>query len=223
VDSITIGGLGVNFILQNAQSAQTFSNFIIRGAPDGNPSGVGPIVGIIQTNSNLFKQQVNGFDVSLAWNAIPSGANRLLIKLDGTYLWSFRQQNPDGSYTSAVDRALRAGGGIVPRWQHIATATWINGPWDATFTQRYQKTYKDVLATFDPAGTQPRLVGDYVLYDIQGGWQWKKSTKFSLGVKNIFNTDPPYTNAGGQFAAGFDQTYADVRGRFVYGTVRYSF
>jgi iron complex outermembrane receptor protein len=42
-------------------------------------------------------------------------------------------------------------------------------------------------------------------------------------VKNIFDKDPPYTNAGGQFAAGYDIAYADVRGRFVYGSVTYTF
>ena len=222
-DSIVPGGLGVNVILQNAQSAQQFSSFIVRGAPDGNPSGVGPIIGIVQTTSNLFKQSVNGFDVALSWRALQTAANRVIVRLDGTYLWSFRQQNPDGSYTSGLDRAVRAGGGVVPRWQHVASATWVGGPFDATFAQRYQKRYTDQLATFDPAGTTPRFVGDYVLYDVQGGYAVNKNIKLILGVKNIFNTDPPYTNAGGQFAAGFDQSYADVRGRFAYGQARYSF
>jgi len=222
-DSIVPGGLGVNVILQNAQSAQQFSSFIIRGAPDGNPSGVGPIIGIVQTTSNLFKQSVNGFDVALTWRVLESSANRVLARLDGTYLWSFQQQNPDGSYTSGLDRAVRAGGGVVPRWQHTASVTWVHGPWDATVAQRYQKAYQDQLATFDPAGTAPRNVGDYTLYDLQGGWTLNKKTKLTLGVKNIFNTDPPYTNAGGQFAAGFDQSYADVRGRFVYGQAHYAF
>jgi iron complex outermembrane receptor protein len=42
-------------------------------------------------------------------------------------------------------------------------------------------------------------------------------------VKNIKDRDPPYTNEGGQFAAGYDITYADVRGRFVYGGFTYKF
>ena len=42
-------------------------------------------------------------------------------------------------------------------------------------------------------------------------------------MKNFTDRNPPYTNAGGQFAAGYDITYADVRGRFVYGTVKYTF
>jgi iron complex outermembrane receptor protein len=66
-------------------------------------------------------------------------------------------------------------------------------------------------------------VGDYVTYDLQGSFNGYKNTVVALGVKNIFNTDPPYTNAGGQFAAGYDITYADVRGRFVYATLTLRF
>lgn len=222
-DSIVIGGLGSAFLLQNAATANQFSSFILRGPPDGNPSGVGPIVGIVQTTSNLFKQTVNGFDVDLKWRLVNGGGYRVLAQLDGTYLWSFRQQNPDGSYTSGLDRAVRAGGGVVPRWQHVASITVGTGPWEGSILQHYQKTYFDQLATFAPAGSAPRRVGDYVLYDLQGSWLANKNLRLTVGVKNIFDQDPPYTNAGGQFAAGFDQTYADVRGRFVYGGVRYRF
>jgi len=42
-------------------------------------------------------------------------------------------------------------------------------------------------------------------------------------MKNVLDKDPPYTNAGGQFAAGYDISYADVRGRFIYGVLQYRF
>ncbi|HET9577828.1 MAG TPA: TonB-dependent receptor [Usitatibacter sp.] len=222
-DSIVIGGLGAPFLLQNAATATQFSNFIIRGAPDGNASGVGPIVGIVSTTSNLFKQKVEGADVDVLYRVLNGGGQRLVARLDGTYLWHFDQQNPDGSYTSGLDRAVRAGGGMVPRWKHVASLTYGRGPWEATVMQNYQKHYTDQLATFAPAGSPPRTVGSYETYDLQGTYLLMKSLQLALGVKNVFDRDPPYTNAGGQFAAGYDITYADVRGRFVYGSVRYRF
>ena len=60
-------------------------------------------------------------------------------------------------------------------------------------------------------------------YDTQVAYGGIKSLRVALGVRNIFDRDPPYTNAGGQFVAGYDVTYADVRGRFVYGTLTYRF
>ncbi|HEX3097392.1 MAG TPA: TonB-dependent receptor [Usitatibacter sp.] len=219
-DSITIGGLNPAFILANAANAQQFSSFIVRGAPDGNASGLGPITGIIATTSNLFKQYVAGYDVNVLWRVFKSGNRSVVLKLDGTYLAAFDQQNPDGSYTSGLDRALRAGGGVVPRWHHVASAVYTAGAWEGTLIQNYQKHYADQLSTFNPA---PREVASYETYDAQVAYRGIRNVRLGLGVKNILDRDPPYTNAGGQFAAGYDVTYADVRGRFVYGTVNYSF
>ena len=47
----------------------------------------------------------------------------------------------------------------------------------------------------------------------------------TVGIKNLFNQDPPYTNSGGQvsFQSGYDPQYADPRGRFIYLTATYTF
>ena len=219
-NSIVIGGLSTNFILANAANATQYSSFLIRGAPDGNASGVGPIIDIIQTNANLFKVKVSGYDVSL--QARPKVAvGRLSLRLDGTYFWQFDRQNADGTYTPQVDQAIQAAGGVIPRWHHVASATYDIGPWEGTITQNYQKGYHDLNNNIPPV--VPRKVGDYDLWDVQGVYSGFKHLKLALGVKNVFDRDPPYTNEGGQFAAGYDITYADVRGRFVYGTVSYTF
>jgi iron complex outermembrane recepter protein len=95
-------------------------------------------------------------------------------------------------------------------------------------SQNFQTRYEDVPGTFedpsDPAYV-PREVGSYQTVDIQGGFSGIQNLKIALGVKNAFDRDPPYTNAGGQnfFQAGYDPGYADPRGRFFYGTVSYSF
>src|SRR6185312_8371658 len=120
--------LPFNFILANAANATQFSSFIIRGAPDGNASGVGPITDVIQTNANLFKRNVDGWDVDLiARPEVPLG--RLTVRLSGTYLTKSDVQNADGTFTSNLDQELTATGGIVPRWHHVASATYDTGPW----------------------------------------------------------------------------------------------
>ena len=225
-DSIIIGGLNAAFILANAQNATTYSSFIVRGAPDGNASGAGPITGIIQTTSNLFEVSTSGWDVGLAFVPMNDENGRVTMRLDGTYVERYNRQNADNTWTNQVDQALNAAGGVIPRWRHIASIGYDKGPWNVTGFQNYQKSYHDQLSTFpEPGATsiQPRRVSDYVTYDIQGSYTGIKNLQLSVGVKNILDTDPPYTNAGGQFAAGYDITYADVRGRFVYGTVTLRF
>jgi iron complex outermembrane receptor protein len=219
-DRIVIGGLNSTFILANAANATQYSSFLIRGAPDGNASGVGPITGIIQTNANLFKVKVSGYDVSFtARPPVPVG--KLALRLDGTYMWQFDSQNADGTYTPNVDQAINAAGGVIPRWHHVASVTYDLGPWTGTILQNYQKGYHDLNNNIPPV--QRRNVGDYSTFDVQGSYLGLRNWRFTLGVKNIFDTDPPYTNEGGQFAAGYDITYADVRGRFVYGTLTWTY
>jgi iron complex outermembrane receptor protein len=65
--------------------------------------------------------------------------------------------------------------------------------------------------------------GSYETYDAQARYSGIRHVALTLGVKNITDRNPPYTNSAGQFAAGYDIAYADVRGRFVYGNVRYTF
>ena len=219
-DSIVIGGLGSNFLLANANNATQYAQYILRGAPDGNASGVGPIIGVVSTTSNLFKQRVDGYDVDFKARLYADGADRVTARLDGTYFWDYDTQNADGSYTVSMDRAIRAGGGVVPRWKHVASLTWEHGAWTASAVQNFQAGYQDQLSTFNPA---PRDVGAYETYDIQGAWTGLRNLRVVLGMKNVMDKDPPYTNAGGQFAAGYDISYADVRGRFIYGVLQYRF
>jgi iron complex outermembrane receptor protein len=225
-NSIVIGGLNAAFILANATNATTYAAFLHRGAPDGNPSGVGPILSISQTTSNLFEVSTAGWDVDLALRAMNNEYGRILLRLDGTYVYRFSRQQADNTWINQVDQALNAAGGVIPAWRHVASFAWDKGPWNVTAFQNYQKSYHDQLSNFPEQGTTaiaPRRVGDYVTYDLQGSFNGYKNTVVALGVKNIFNTDPPYTNAGGQFAAGYDITYADVRGRFVYATLTLRF
>jgi len=94
--------------------------------------------------------------------------------------------------------------------------------------QNFQQHYQDIPGTLedntDP-NFHPREVGSYQTWDVQGSFLGFKNLRLTVGAKNLLNRDPPYTNAGGQnyFQSGYDPGYADVRGRFYYGTLSYSF
>ena len=46
------------------------------------------------------------------------------------------------------------------------------------------------------------------------GWRaWLNGTTITLGMQNVFDEDPP---VGGAFANNYDESIADVRGRFWY-------
>ncbi len=215
-----LGVLPSSTILGSAANATTFANFIIRGAPDGNASGLGPIISVLQNTANLFKAKVSGYDVNLLVRPDIGAGQNLTLRLDGTETWQSIRQNFDGSYSNNMDTALAAPFGVIPRWRHVANATYDRGPWMLSLSQNFQDSYHD--ATGNVGGT-PRLVGVYETFDAQARYTGFRNLTLSLGVKNLTDRDPPYTNSAGQFAAGYDISYADVRGRFVYGNIRYTF
>ncbi|WP_081933677.1 TonB-dependent receptor [Massilia sp. 9096] len=222
-DAIVVGGLSSTYFLASTDRALQYAQYIQRGAPDGNASGAGPIVSILQTNANLFRTNVAGADIDGRWALRLPNANRLLLRLSGTWLGKYDTQGPDGSYTSALDQALNASGGVVLRWKHNASATWQMGPYEATLEQNYQKGYTDALASRAPAGSAPTKVDAYDTFDLQLAYNGFRNTHLAVGIKNLFDRDPPYTNLTSNFLGGYDVSYADPRGRFAYVNLTYSF
>jgi iron complex outermembrane receptor protein len=84
----------------------------------------------------------------------------------------------------------------------------------------YQSSYTDNQTDLDD---NERTVGTLSLWDIQGSYTGIKNLKFVLGVKNLFDRDPPVTNQQYTFQSGFDPSYYDARARFVYGSVNWKF
>jgi iron complex outermembrane receptor protein len=110
--------------------------------------------------------------------------------------------------------------GVIPRWKHYISGTWDQGPWSATLAQTYQTSYTDQQTDIDG---NTRTVGSMSIWDIQGSYSGFKNWKLALGVKNLFDRSPPASNQQSTFIVGFDPSYYDPRGRFVYGSVTYAF
>ena len=164
VKDIIRTGLSAATILGNPA---TYTSYIRRGPPDGNPSGVGPIIGIDQSLTNLGKTVVAGIDVDLKGRVQVTPQDRVTGRLNGTYLTKYDQQNLDGSFTSALDNPAAIGIGVAIRWRHTASVSWENGPWAATLVQNFQGGYRDLRTSLQAATVTPREVGTYETYDLQ--------------------------------------------------------
>jgi iron complex outermembrane receptor protein len=203
-----------------------YGYLVTRGPVDpAFPTLPGPIVSITQTNLNLGETRVAGIDFDGRWAISISEAGKFSASLTGTYFTKYDTQNPDGSFSGGIDQVNSATGGVIPRWKHYLALDWTLGPWGATLAQNFQKSYYDLPAT-NAAPTDPlRRVGAYETYDLQVRYAGFKSWQLRAGVRNLFDRPPPYSNAGGQtgFQGGYDNTYGDPRGRFVYGGVTYEF
>ncbi len=209
-----------------------YGSLVLRGPVDPAFPGIpGPISQIDQLNLNLVQTKARGIDVDWKFRLPVTGAGNFQAGLNGTYFDKYEVQNLDGSRSSVVGKVspfVQGDGGVIPHWHHYLTLDWTMGPWAAGVAQNFQRGYTDLPGTIEVA-TDPafkaRHVSGYVTYDIHGSYTGFKDTKLALGVRNLLNTDPPYTNAGGQnyFQAGYDPGYADPRGRFFYASLSYAF
>jgi iron complex outermembrane receptor protein len=207
----------------------TYGSLVTRGAPTtvGGVTIPGAIIDINQTNINLGSAYIAGVDIDLRAATPVTTYGRFAFNLNGTYFSKYDVENPDGSFANQLDTAS-AVGGVTPRWRHYATVNWTYGPVAVTFAQQYQKRYYDLPGTFEFAAPNPvplRRVGAYEIYHLQGVYTGFRNLTLTLGARNLFDKDPPYTNAGGQtsFQAGYDPLYVDPRGRFIYGRIAYKF
>jgi iron complex outermembrane receptor protein len=214
-NEIVFGGLPYAVILQNAQTATQFANLITRDAS-------GRIIAINQTNANLFKVNLYGVDIDLKYAVGLGSLGELSLLGTGTYFFKYDSQNADGSWTGQLDRGLTNEGGVIARWRHSLTIIYDFGSISASVTQNFQKGYSDIPSSFS---LLPRTVSPSDTIDAQVAYTGVKSFKFTVGAKNVFDKVPPYANYASQannFVGGYDITYGDPRGRFVYLNVGYA-
>jgi iron complex outermembrane receptor protein len=209
-------GIPVTTILADLDQ---FGSLVHRGPPEGNLPG--RITGIDQTYINLGSTHIEGIDVEAHYKFAPTRYGRLRFDIAGTYYsrYDFQDAPPAQSFSGFVGTAFGSPVvGVIPRWKHYATLSWDTGPWSATVANTYQNSYTDWQTDFN--GNE-RTVGSMSLWDLQGSWSGLKNFVFTLGVKNVFDTNPPATNQQNTFQVGYDPSYYDARARFVYGMVKF--
>ena len=211
-NQIVVGGIPYTTFLANAANATQFASFINRDA-NGN------IVSISQINENLFKTNVSGLDMNLRY-AFDLPAGRISLLSNGTYFYKYAIQNLNGSWTGQLDQGLNTVG-FVSRFRYNATAIYDIHDFSFSVTQNFQKKYKDIPGAITLA---TREVSAYDTVDAQVNWSGLKQFKFTLGARNLFDKDPPYANYAGvvnNFVGGYDLSYGDPVGRFVYASATF--
>ena len=173
---------------------------------------------VLNLQENVGKYNVTGADVSATWRAPAQSWGRITFRLEGTYIFQYRYQTQaEGPYSDNANRST-SDNGAIQRWRHYATFNWRSGPWGATLAQNFILGYAD-----EDNGISPRRVGSWESWDLQGTWEGWKGLGVTLGVRNVFDRDPPTSRQTQTFQVGYDPHDYDPRGRTYYLSLRYAF
>jgi iron complex outermembrane receptor protein len=189
---------------------------VLRGPVDpAHPTLPGPIQHIIVYQQNVGRLETAGFDFDAQARSPMLAFGRVSARLDGSYITKSEQHLTGLSPESTLGKIGVLG--PVPRWRHYLALDWERGPWTSTLAQTFQLGYTDAHPLPDDT---LRRVGSYSVWDAQVGFSGVRNLKVTVGVKNLFDRDPPFSNGG---LHGYDPAYADPRGRTYYARLTYAF
>ncbi len=187
------------------------------------------IIAIDQRLENTGLVKIAGVDVDVR-GKIMSPLGRVGLGWSATYMRTWDSQNPDGTFTPGIGTTSGAVSGYIPRMRHTASATLDSGNWAYAAQFNWQSGGVDVCGNFlqddfgnCPPGSLPKFSA-YETLDAQLAYKGIQNLTLLVGVRNLLDRDPPYVNgSGGAFQSGYDPTYVDPRGRFLYVQATYKF
>jgi len=222
-----IGQIDETLIFNDPQYANLFTTFF-------DPVQSANVLAILTANANMGEAKAAGLDFDVAARA-RMGQGNLTSRLLWTHMLTHDVQNVAGgpfhSDLGIFETGLGPSAGVVFR----DVIRWFNtveyDKWSHNLTINYKSGYVDqaytdvVCAVADLAGTcinSEHKVKAYYTLDWQTGFKISKAFKLSAGIINLLDQDPPLSikNVAGH-QIGYDNRYADARGRTYYLTARY--
>lgn len=207
--------IAVDDTIGTLTTAQLFQNIDAFGDRIQRTGGV--ITGLDLRTGNFGSRRTEGIEVS-ARAGFDALSGEIRLGLDGTYLLDKREKLlPNLPYRDLVG-IFTLVGDVGLKWKHNAFISYSNGDFGLTFSQIFRNGYANNRA---PAAAVSRpdyneRVKSYTIYNMSISQKIADRFMITGGVRNIFNTDPPFaitydsdSGAGGSW----DPRVADPRGR----------
>ena len=176
---------------------------------------------------NLGELKTSGIDIDIKSGVRLGDFGRLGIGFASTYTLKYELQNGKGlPFTDYVGKSL-GGNPPVPEWQHTLSFDWTLGSWNVALENVFTKGWEESAAVVNTnlGVDAPYQVKNTSRWNLAISYRGFKDLRLALGARNAFDQDPPFvaSSSYGSHAAGFAGSFADPRGRFIYGTVTYQF
>ena len=174
---------------------------------------------------NRGAQLARGLDLALTVRGIDTAIGRFGGRLNGTYVLTSKIQNaPGDAFVSNLNRFVTDG--VVQRWRHTVSVDWDRGPLSASLQNTFSSGYEDqntAINIDNGSVVAANRVKRYSLWDLSSAYAVNTNLKLRVGIQNLFDTSPPYSNQAYFFLSGYDPSYNDPRGRRFYASANYSF
>jgi iron complex outermembrane recepter protein len=224
-----VGSVNPNLAMTNCLSSGDpfFCGLINRGA--GGTLFLNDTGYFRRFNVNTGSLSTRGIDVALDYRVPTDRLGTFALNLAGTYLAEYETVPLPGSPASDVYDCKGLYGGLCgrprPEWRHRMLGTWSSpGGVGVNLTWRYISAVK-IAQTSD----QPALAGSYAAlnerlnsrsyFDLAFTFDAKENIRFTLGMNNLFDKQPPLTTTAAIEDGGNGNTYPqfyDAAGRYLF-------
>jgi iron complex outermembrane receptor protein len=178
---------------------------------------------ILQNVQNTGGITTDGFDLSIqylqhtSWGIFDED-------LEGTAITEYRLQEYTGGPALNLVGWYDQGNLPAMRWQHTLRVDWTSpgGGWGSGLDNRFFSSYVDQYAA--PLGSStPRTVGSQSTWDAYVAYKPISGATVLFGIRNLFNTNPPFSNTSGNFTAGYSSVFSNPLLRTFYVNLKYQF
>jgi iron complex outermembrane receptor protein len=179
------------------------------------------LIAIDQTFINSGQTVTEGIDISAGvrgqlwdgdWN----------IGFDGTYLIEKKSRLvASAPFSQSEVGRFTFGGDLGLRWKHNLSLSYSRDDWQVSLSQIFRLGYRNQQLPGVASGrvNPPNDVittKDYIVYNLSGTYNLTERFRFTAGIKNLFDTDPPFaiaydSNTGA--GSSWEPRVADPRGR----------
>jgi iron complex outermembrane receptor protein len=180
----------------------------------------GRLIAIDQTWLNTGGSKTRGVEIALRGGGDVLGG-RVLGGIDGTWQLKKKEQVVEGGDFDQRLGVFSFSGDLGLRWKHNAFVSYGQDRWTLALTQIFRSGYKNQQlpgvesGEIDPPNDEKR-VNRYVIYNLSAAFEVNERMRFTAGVRNLFDKDPPFaitydSNTGA--GSSWEPRVADPRGR----------
>jgi iron complex outermembrane receptor protein len=202
-------------------SAAVQANLNRCGADNLNSNAIAYLIAL---SDNLGKVNTSGVDFSASYQTAIGTLGNFAFNWDGTWIKSYKYQlSPTDPLKENVGAYVD--GSPVFRWQHTVSLGWSKGDLSARLGIRNKTGYTDMNSPATVVGGPSfyQDVKSYTLVDVSVTARPTKKLSLTAGIKNLLDTDPPFSNQSDRSQRGYDPRYTDPMGRTLFVRGSYTF